>query len=129
MHYRGTADDGCAARFLRAFPAVVLVQDQEDFLLCRFGAFFDFGFRSGLAGSKIHAGGSLAGNDSWEASSTGSNFVEPLPRSCWPRSPNFGGEGSRFSAGLVIRVYFTPASDARPAHPAAATTDLLTVVN
>jgi hypothetical protein len=128
MHYRGTADDGCAVRFLKGFPAAVLVQDQEDFLPCRFDASFDFGFRSGLAGSKIHAGGSLAGNDSWEASSTGSNFVETLPGSCWPRSPDFGDEGSRFSAGLLIRVYFTAAGDARPAH-AAATTDLLTVVN
>jgi hypothetical protein len=53
-----------------------------------------------LAGSEIHAGGSLAGNDSSEASSTGSGFCGSLLESCSSRSSDFGGGDFCFSAGL-----------------------------
>jgi len=108
MLYRGTAGDCCAAFFKKAFAAI-LVRDQEDFLRGGFRAFFDFGFRCGFDGSKIQADGSLAGNDSSEASSTGSRFCEGSARSRASRSSDFGGEDSRFSAGLAIGIYFTAA--------------------
>jgi hypothetical protein len=73
MLYRGTAGDCCAAFFkLGSFPATILAKDQEDFPRDGFRAVFDFGFRCGFDGSEIQAGGSLAGKDSSEASSTGS---------------------------------------------------------
>jgi hypothetical protein len=82
--------------FQGSFSAAIRARDQEDFLRRGFRAVFDFGFRCGFDGSEIQAGGSLAGNDSSEASSTGSRFRETSARSCWPRSSDFGGEDSRF---------------------------------
>jgi hypothetical protein len=106
MLYRGTAADCCAARFLKGLAAAILVRDQKDFLRRGFARFLDFSFRPGFDGLKIQAGESLAGKDSWEASSTGSRVCE---RSVCPRvsrSSGFGGEDSRFSAGLPIRTQF-----------------------
>ncbi len=106
MLYRGTAADCCAARFLKGFPATILVRDQEDFLGRGFGRFLDFGFRSGFDGSEIQAGGSLAGKDSWEASSTGSRFCESSTRSRASLSSSFGDEDFCFLAGLAIAILF-----------------------
>jgi len=96
-------------RFSRweSLPAAMLARDQEDFLCCGFREFFDFGFRCGFDGSEIQAGGSLAGNDSSEASWTGSKFCEISVRSRASRSSDFGDEDARFSAGLAMPSYFT----------------------
>jgi len=103
MLYRGTAADCCAARFLKGLAAAILARDQEDFLRRGFGGFLGFSFRPGFDGWKIQAGESLAGKDSWEASSTASRFCETSARSRWSRSSGFGDEDTRFSAGLAIR--------------------------
>jgi hypothetical protein len=89
-------------RFSRCkkFPAAILARVQEDFLRCGFRAFFDFDFRCGFDGSEIQAGGSLAGKDSSEASSTGSALESPGPRS------GFGDGDFCFSAGLAICTQF-----------------------
>jgi hypothetical protein len=59
---------------------------------------------SGFGDSKNQAGASLAGNDSLEASSTGSGFCGSLLESGASRSSNFGGEDFGFSAGLVMAL-------------------------
>src|SRR6266404_2725403 len=105
MLYRGTAGDGCAA-FLGSFATAILARDQEDFLRLAFRALFDFGFRAGFGGSKIHAGGSLAGKESLEASSTGSRLCETSSAFRGSRSSDFGDEDSRFSTGLAIAILF-----------------------
>jgi hypothetical protein len=87
--------------------AAILARDQEGFLCCGFREFVDFGFRCGFDGAKIQAGGSLAGNDSSEASWTGSTFCETSARSRASRSSDLGDEDSRFSAGLAMPSYFT----------------------
>jgi len=111
MLYRGTAGDCCAAFFKTgSFPATILAQDQEDFLRGGFRVVRDFGFRCGLDGSEIQDGGSLAGKDSSEASSTGSRTCGSLADSPGPRSPGFPGEESRFSAALAIAIHFTAAA-------------------
>jgi len=113
MLYRGTAANCCAARFLKGLAAAILVRDQEDFLRRVFGRFLDFGFRPGFDGLKIQAGESLAGKDSWEASSTGSGVCERPVCSRVSRSSGFGDEDSRFSAGLTIRTRFYACSFSR----------------
>jgi len=111
MLYRGTAVDCCAAFFkLGSFPATILAQDQEGFLRRGFRAVRDFGFGCGFDGSEIQAGGSLAGKDSSEASSTGSRSCEPSARSCGSRSSGLAGKVSRFSADLNIGIHFTAAA-------------------
>src|SRR6266478_3961081 len=105
MLYRGTAGDGCAA-FLGSFATAILARDQEDFLRLAFRALFDFGFRAGFGGSKIHAGGSLAGKESLEASSTGSRLCETSSAFRGSRSSDFCDEDSRFSTGLAIAILF-----------------------
>src|SRR6266478_652655 len=105
MLYRGTAGDGCAA-FLGSFATAILPGDQEDFLRLAFRALFDFGFRAGFGGSKIHAGGSLAGKESLEASSTGSRLCETSSAFRGSRPSDFGDEDSRFSTGLAIAILF-----------------------
>jgi hypothetical protein len=111
MLYRGTAGDCCAAFFKAgSFPATILAQDQEDFLRGGFRAVFDFGFRCGFDGSEIQPGGSLAGKDSSEASSTGSRSCETSARSCGSRSSGLALKVSRFSAGLAIAIHFTAAA-------------------
>ena len=72
-----------------------------DFLRPGLGAFFFCGFGD----SEIQAGGSLAGNDSSEASSTGSGFCGSLLESRGSRS-DFGGEDFCFSAGLAMVPQF-----------------------
>jgi hypothetical protein len=107
MLYRGTAVDCCAAFFKTgSFPATILARDQKGFLRRGFRAVFDFSFRCGFDGSEIQAGGSLAGNDSSEASSTGSRSRGTSARSRGSRFSGFAGEDSRFSAGLAIAIHF-----------------------
>src|SRR5260370_7862796 len=105
MLYRGTAGDGSAS-FLGSFATAILAQDQEDFLRLAFRALFDFGFRAGFGGSKIHAGGSLAGKESLEASSTGSRLCETSSAFRGSPSPHFGHEDSRFWTGLAFSILF-----------------------
>jgi hypothetical protein len=90
---------------MRSFPATILERYQEDFPRRGFRVVRDFGFRCGFDGSEIQAGGSLAGKDSSEASSTGSRSCETSAR-----SSDFAGEDSRFSAGLAIAIHFTAAA-------------------
>ena len=73
-----------------------------DFLRSGLGAFFSCDF----VNSEIHAGGSLAGNDSSDASSTGSGFCDSLLESRGSRSSDFGVEDFCFSAGFVIVLQF-----------------------
>jgi len=95
---------------MRSFPATILERYQEDFPRGGFRVVRDFGFRCGLDGSEIQDGGSLAGKDSSEASSTGSRTCGSLADSPGPRSPGFPGEESRFSAALAIAIHFTAAA-------------------
>jgi hypothetical protein len=115
MLYRGTAGDGCRAFFKDSFR-LQSQRNQEDFLRRNFLAVSGFAFRGALDGSEIQAGASLAGNDSWEASSTGSRLCETSSRSPASRSSDFGGKGSRFPAGLAIGIHFSAVGETEVIH-------------
>src|SRR5258707_1769920 len=85
---------------------VTVTIDKEVVFGGDFGAFSDVGLRAGFGASEIQAGGSLAGNDSSEASSTGSGICEGSAGSRASRSSDFGDGDFCFSAGLVIRIRF-----------------------
>ena len=81
----------------------VVATSHADFLRGRFAAFFFVG----LGASDIHAGGSLAGNDSSEASSTGSTLSETSEEPGISLFSDFGERGFGLSAvlAIVIRSY------------------------
>jgi hypothetical protein len=90
--------EACLSKFYEAREQFFQSIGHADFLRSCLGAFFCSGFDA----SEIHAGGSLAGNDSSEASSTGSGFCGSLLESRLARSVDCGGEDFCFSAGFVI---------------------------
>jgi hypothetical protein len=89
--------------------ACVQEQIHADFLR---GGFVGF-FCSGLRASEIHAGGSLAGKDSSEASSTGSKSFGTSAESCISNSSDFDERNLCLSAGLAIVPRFYIRSLAR----------------
>src|SRR5258708_18530959 len=111
MCHRGTAGACCAFPKRSSFATVTALRAQEVCLRGDFGAFFDFGPRAGFGASEIQAGGSLAGNDSSEASSTGSGTCESSAGSRASRSSDFGAGEFCFLAGLVIRLRFYARSE------------------